>query len=266
MNRLPIVVAIILLVLWLPVFCSAQTQCVPSVQPSRDAGSAENGITARQGDQILQELKLIRQLLVQGAARNSERGTRYSGANGQTIRLNVSGMNVIGRADAPLTIIEFADYQCSFCRTFNETTFKEIKKNWIDTGRAKLVLWDFPLPQHKLAMKAAQAVRCAASQGKFLEMHDLLFTDDKPLTAAGIVGYGSQIKGLKLDQFTTCVEQGKFVSDIQEAVVAADRQGVSATPSFVIGKTNGDVVEGQKLVGGSAYVAFERTLNQLLVK
>ena len=82
---------------------------------------------------------------------------------------------VLGDKDAPVTLIEFVDYQCPFCKRFFDQTFAQLKTEYIDTGKLKLVMRDFPLSFHQNAQKASEATECAEDGGKFWEMHDLLF-------------------------------------------------------------------------------------------
>lgn len=82
---------------------------------------------------------------------------------------------VLGNANAPITIIEFSDYECPFCKRFYDQTFGQIKKDYIDTGKVKFIYRDYPLSFHPGAEPAAQAANCAGEQGKYWEMHDKIF-------------------------------------------------------------------------------------------
>ena len=87
-----------------------------------------------------------------------------------------AGEPSLGKPDAPLTLVEFSDYQCPFCRRFFEQTLPALKSKYIDAGQLRYVFRDFPLDQiHPQARQAAESVHCAAEQGKYWEMHDLLF-------------------------------------------------------------------------------------------
>ena len=98
----------------------------------------------------------------------------------------------LGRPDAPLTMVEFTDLQCPFCRQYMLTTFDEIKKNWIDTGKLRYISRDFPLEFHPQAMPAARAARCAGEQGKFWEMRLGLMRNANLLTAEYITRTASR--------------------------------------------------------------------------
>jgi hypothetical protein len=97
-------------------------------------------------------------------------------AGAVTAKINLAGAPSLGRADAPVTIIEFSDFECPFCQRFNKTTLTDIKRDYVDSGKVRYVFLDFPLDQmHPKARKAAEAAGCAAEQGKFWEMHDIVF-------------------------------------------------------------------------------------------
>src|SRR5580704_11010299 len=130
------------------------------------------GITREQGDEILNELRQIRQLL----ERQSKTQTPAPApAPPLTGKLRLEGGYSLGSNDAPLTIVEFTDYQCPYCRQFESATLPDIRKKYIDTGKVRFVVRDFPLvTMHPDAMQAAEAAHCAGDQGQFLPMHDAL--------------------------------------------------------------------------------------------
>src|SRR6516165_8432700 len=114
-------------------------------------------------EEMLKELRAIHQLL-------ERLTTPQQPAQPTTATItNLKGYQ-LGAADAPLTMIEFTDLQCPYCRQYASTTFGEIKKNWIDTGKLRYVGRDFPLDFHPQAMAAARAARCAGEQGRFWDM------------------------------------------------------------------------------------------------
>jgi len=177
-------------------------------------------------------------------------------------KVNVSGLQVLGRKDAPLTLVEFSDYQCPFCRVFHTGAFEQIKKEWIDTGKLRLISWDLPLEFHSIAAKAAQAAHCAAEQNKFWEMRNLLIANAAQLEADAILGYARQVPQLDVESFKACTGSNKYSSEIKKAADVANAQGISGTPSFLLGKTNGDQLDGTVIVGAQPYAAFEAQLKQ----
>jgi protein-disulfide isomerase len=218
----------------------------------------DSGITRQQADDILIELKAIRQLL--------ERQTRPSAPPQpqpvpQTGKLRLEGGFSLGSSDAPVTVVEFTDYVCPFCRQFQSTTFAEIRKKYIDTGKVRFVIRDFPLPNHPDAMPAAEAARCAGDQGKFWPMHDALFSDPGKLERKSLIDSAEALK-LDVEAFRACLDGGKHKLEIQNDMQVASSLQIQATPSFLIGKTKGDEVSGTILVGAQPFAAFEVKLKE----
>lgn len=221
------------------------------------------GITHEQADQILQELRQIHQLLANGAGAQRAQQTAPAAQKG---KLNISGLPVLGRSDAPLTMIEISDYQCPFCRAFHKGTFETLKKDWIDTGKLRFISWDMPLEFHSNAARAAQAARCAGQQNKFWEFRSLLIANADKLGPDDIPGYAAQVPQLDVERFKACVASDQFSAAVKRSVADANGQGISGTPTFVIGKTQGDVVDGVILVGAKPITEFENLLKDQMGK
>lgn len=222
------------------------------------------GIAALAVVKILTELRAIHHLL--------ERLERQQMATAQTatppasdkVQMTVAeGWYSIGRDDAPVTIVEFADYQCPFCRKFQSEAFVELRKNDIDTGKVRFVSRDLPLDFHPNASGAAMAARCAGEQHKFWQMRDLLLAKDADLSSAALLKYGKQIN-LDMTAFEFCLDDKKYTSNIQKDVADAASIGIGGTPSFVVGKTAKDQIKGVRISGAAPYSAFETAIkNQL---
>ena len=180
-------------------------------------------------------------------------------------RLGVGGTPtfVMGKPDAPLTMVEFTDLQCPFCRQFVTTSFDEIKKNWIDTGKLRYISRDFPLDFHAQAMPAARAARCAGEQGKFWEMRLGLMRNANLLTAEYITKTANDLK-LEPKGFAACNASTKYDADIQAESAEGTKLGVGGTPTFIIGRTTATAVEGPILVGALPYAQFDEKLKILL--
>jgi protein-disulfide isomerase len=206
-------------------------------------------------EEILDELKAIHQLL--------ERVIRPAAP--PTARLTDLKEFAIGRPDAPLTMVEFTDLQCPYCRQYATTTFDQIKRDWIDTGRLRYVSRDFPLDFHPLAMQAARAARCAGEQGRFWEMRMNLMRNANLLSSDYITKTAGDLK-LDSKAFATCAASTKFDAEIQADMQEGLRIGVEGTPTFVIGRTAGSSVEGPMIVGALPYAQFDAKLKQLLSK
>ena len=224
------------------------------------------GMTRTQADAILNELRDIKQLLQnQQNAQPKVAAAAPAPAPSDKVKMSVGqGWYAMGREDAPVTMVEFTDYQCPFCRKFEHDSFAELKKNYIDTGKVRFVSRDLPLEFHPNAAPAAQAVRCAGEQHKFWEMHDSIMQDAATdLSADSILKYGDKV-GLDMTTFRACVAEKRFVAAIQQDTSDAGTLGISGTPSFVIAKTAPDQMDGVRIVGAVSYSVFDSTIKDLL--
>lgn len=178
------------------------------------------------------ELGEIKVLLAARPVQQQQVPNAPAGAQ-QTVSLDLSNRPFLGSKNAPLTIVEITDYQCPFCGRHVRETMPQIVKNYIDTGKVKYYVLDLPLESiHPNAFKAAASVRCANDQGKYWEMHDLLFADQKTL---GQWDANAAALGLDAAQFGSCLSSGKFDADIRKDIGQAQTAGVGGTPGFYLG-------------------------------
>ena len=218
--------------------------------------AAQTRTVQEQNEEMIKELRAIRQLL--------ERLTQPQGpAQPQVAKVSNLGGYSLGRPDAPLTMVEFTDLQCPYCRQFATTTFDELKRNWIDTGRLRYVSRDFPLEFHQQAMNAARAARCSGEQGKFWEMRWALMRNANLLSPAFISKTASDLK-LDGPAFSACAASTKFDDAIQADMAEAAGVGVTGTPTFVVGRTTPSGLEGSVIVGALPYAKFDAKLRELL--
>ncbi len=179
------------------------------------------------------------------------------------VEVNTDGAYSIGEADAPVTIIEFTDYQCPFCSRHAQETYPQIRANYVDAGQVRYVFMDFPLSSiHPQAQLTAEAARCAGDQGQFVTMHDLLFARQQEWAgredaAEVLAGYAGEL-GLDGTAFGDCLASG-----VHEAAVLADlaegvRVGVDGTPAFFI---NGVFVSGAQ-----PYEVFQELIERFLAE
>lgn len=234
----------------------------PGVADAKDKKDQKEdpGITREQADAILSELRQIRQMLEKVMGRVQ---AQAPGDDGSKAVMSLPGdVQVLGNKDAPVTMVEFTDYQCSFCQRFHLATFPEIRRKYIDTGKVRFVSRDFPLDFHSNAFRAAEAARCAGDQGQFWQMRDTLVANASKLTPDAVEGYAAS---LKLDgaAFRACLESGKHKATIQKEMSEAAALGVSGTPSFVIGRTTPAGVDGTMLVGALPLASFEARFKEL---
>ncbi len=142
-----------------------------------------------------------------------------------------------GPADAPITIVEFSEYQCPFCGRVTPT-LKALEQKY--AGKVRLVFKDFPLQNHAQAPKAAEAAHCAGDQGKYWELHDQLFSNQQQLQIADLRKYAGVI-GLDQAKFDQCLDSGIHAANVQADVELGSQMGVQSTPTLYI---NGRVVTG----------------------
>ncbi len=162
----------------------------------------------------------------------------------------------LGPEDAPITIVEFSDFQCPYCARFRQQTFDALFEQYGD--QIRLVYRDFPLNSiHPEAQKAAEASQCAHEQGKYWEMHDAMFAN-QAITGLSIDALSSMAEqiGLDVDTFTACVDSGKYADEVANDLRDGSSYGVTGTPTFFI--------NGVRLVGAQPLVAFTTIIDQEL--
>lgn len=160
------------------------------------------------------------------------------------------GLYYKGDPDAPVKVVEYSDFQCPACRNFHETLGGQLETAYIETGRVQFIYHDFPLRNaHANAAIAAEAARAAGEQGKFWEMHDVIFARQSEWSTSGnprrlFATYAEYI-GLDRAQFEEALNSGKFTDEVTAAEQAALQAGIPATPTFVV---NGTQVNASQLV------------------
>ncbi len=170
-----------------------------------------------------------------------------------TVEVSADDDPVKGNKNAPVEIIEFSDFQCPFCARFYSDTLPQLEKEYIKTGKAKLVYRDFPLTSiHPYAQKAAEAAECADDQGKFWEMHNKIFDNQAAIGVIDLKKYADEL-GLDTAKFNSCLDSGKYASEVQKDLTDGQAAGVSGTPSFF--------VNGKKIVGAQPFSAFKQIID-----
>jgi len=181
--------------------------------------------------------------------------------------LSIQGEPFMGDKDAKVTLIEFSDYQCPFCGRNFQQTLPQVVKDYVKTGKVKYVFHDFPLEQlHPNAFKAAEAARCGGDQGKYWEMHDKLFSNQRALDAAKLPDYAKDA-GLDVEKFQACLTSDKDSAAIRAELADGAKVGVTGTPAFFLGITepNQDKVHATKFINGAQpYANFKAAIDELL--
>lgn len=214
-------------------------------------------------DAILQELQQIRGLLEkiekQGLAQKPKKPKPPTTASLQLDPESAS----LGAADAPITVVEFTDFQCPYCKRFVETSFPSLNRDYIDTGKVRWVARDLPLKFHPNARKAAQAAHCAGEQGRYWEMRDTLFRNNRKLGPEQLIQYAAPTE-IDPDPFADCLASERYLEQIDRDAQLAQSIRVTGTPTFVIGKPQGLTLSGKRVVGAKKQAVFGAEFDRLL--
>jgi len=191
-----------------------------------------------------------------------------SGLPSQPIKISADNDPVRGNPDAPITIIEFSDFQCPFCARFHVQTLPSILEEYIDTGKVNLVYRDFPIQSiHPNALPAAVAAECANEQGKYWQYHDTLFERQNTwskLDTGSVISTFSQYAadvGLEQQQFDSCLGSGKYLQEVQQDLNDGRTYDITGTPGFFIGNENIGFV---KIDGAQPFESFKRVIDSQL--
>jgi protein-disulfide isomerase len=172
----------------------------------------------------------------------------------EPMRMNVdiAGAPVRGNVKAPVTIVEFSDFQCPFCARARPTVNK-VRETYGD--KVRILFRDFPLQMHAQATKAAEAASCAGDQDKFWEMHDRLFASQAKLQVPDLKQHAADL-GLQADTFGECLDSGKYASKWQQGLADGTQYGVTGTPAFFI--------NGRPLMGARPFEDFATVIDDEL--
>jgi len=159
----------------------------------------------------------------------------------------------VGSASAPITLVEFSDYQCPYCGRV-EPTLKRLRAAYGD--KIRFVWKDFPLTQiHPQAFKASEAAHCAGDQGKYWDLHDVLFSKQSELQLDDLKRHALTL-GLKTDDFNQCLDSGKYAERVRDGVAEGGQLGVNSTPTVFI--------NGRRFSGAQPYEVFAKAIDEEL--
>lgn len=241
-----------------------QQEVNAKVQPPTDAEiqQAYDSVKARLQNKTLDEVKpQITQQLQAGKLQQRQQAYIQSLRKGASItmalkppvvNIALDGAPVRGNPNAPVTVVEFSDFQCPFCARAH-TTLVQVRETYKD--QIKIVYKDFPLPIHPNAPKAAEASRCAREQDKYWEYHDILFANYSALEVANLKKYAADLK-LDTAKFDACLDSGKYAQAVSKDTAEGTRAGVSGTPAFFI--------NGRFLSGAQPFSAFQEAIDDAL--
>ena len=231
--------------------------------PSSETQSLRKEIEAlRQGQRAIQrQLGELQRLIRSGA------GGRRRQQPPRNVVLRVEGEPFKGDKNAPVTVIEFSDFQCPFCSRFFRQTLPQLDKEYIKTGKIKLVYRDYPLVRiHPDAFKAAEAAQCAGDQGKYWQMHDRFFANPKSLGEKDLPGHAKAL-GLDAAKFKTCLDSGQKKAGVRADIADAVKAGVRGTPTFLIGYTEpgkSTITGVSRIRGARPFASFKAAIDRLL--
>lgn len=170
---------------------------------------------------------------------------------------------VRGDPKAPITMLEYSDFTCHFCKKFFHDTFPKLLSEYIETGKVRFVYRDFPRGFGN-PLRAADAARCAGEQNAYWPMHDRLFNSDGQFSPENLNQYATELK-LKKGQFSQCLDSHKYFADIEKDLKDAGSLGIRGTPAFVLFPTN--VPDDPNLIlipGAFPYETFQEEIEKLL--
>ncbi len=179
-----------------------------------------------------------------GSAATSEAGP---------VRVDISGSPAQGPADAKVTMVEFVDFECPFCGRYARDTLPQLRREYGD--RIRYVSRQFPLDIHQHAAPAARSAVCADEQGRYWDLHDMLFAHQEALTKRDLAGYAREL-GLDMGRYATCLRAPATQAHVERDLADGRRYGVTGTPAFFI---NGRVIRGAQ-----PYAQFKSQLDAAL--
>jgi protein-disulfide isomerase len=170
---------------------------------------------------------------------------------------------VLGSENAPVTIIEFTDLQCPYCARFARDTWPRVRKEYVDTGRVRFATRDLPLPFHAFAVPAAVAARCAGAQGKYWEYREAVFAVQSRLGSEPYAALATEL-GLDPARFASCRADPATLQSVKDDAALAAAQGITGTPSFVIGRVVDGEFTGEVVAGAASFEVFAARIDALL--
>ena len=181
-----------------------------------------------------------------------------------TSPLWLQGEPALGDPSAPITIVEFSDFECSYCRRFHQHVMPQLKRDYIDTGLVRFVHKDLPLPFHPHALPAAAAARCAGEQNRYWELYSSLFDQQNCLGCKGVLAIAAEAE-LNTSKLQACMKRESTLALINANRSEAALHNISATPTFVIGPTQNDgSLDGQIIEGALPWSTFKSTIDKTL--
>jgi protein-disulfide isomerase len=182
--------------------------------------------------------------------------------------LDLAGAPSRGRADAPVTIVEFSDFQCPFCARHYRETMPLIDREYIQTGKVRYVFRDFPIESlHPQAARAHEAAHCAGEQQQYWPMFDRLFADPRRHAFEDLLAHAGAL-GLDRDRFRRCLESGRHRATVERGIAEAVEAGARGTPTIFLGRSgDGSTLRATRIIRGAhPYPRFREAIEALLAR
>jgi len=233
--------------------------------PAWSASTKEEVLALKaQVAEMQKDLAEIKKMLEEGA--KAPAAPSQPGFKPQTVSIGTSPMK--GDINAPVTIIEYSDYQCPFCARNYRDVLPLIQQEYIDSGKVRFVMRENPLTTiHRDAMNAAIAAHCAGDQGKYWDMHNIMFENQKQLAVDDLKTYAGTL-GLDTARFNTCLDEKQHEKTVQRDMASGAKLGVRGTPAFVLGLTDPDDPDKAEMKvfikGAQGIDQFRASINDLL--
>ena len=197
--------------------------------------------------------------------------TQISGANTSaeapkkptTANIGIKGDPAMGSPSAPVTIVEFSDFECPYCKRFHEETLPKLKQHYIDKGLVRFIHKDLPLPFHQNAHLAATTARCAQEDGKYWEAYQALFSQQKCLNCKGPIAI-TATTGINRNKLEQCNQDNRINQAVNINISEAELNGIRATPTFVIGRSNRSMQNGKIVEGAIPWTEFKLVVDRAL--
>jgi protein-disulfide isomerase len=190
-----------------------------------------------------------------------------AGAPPRDLLIAVQRAPALGEVSARVTVVEFSDYQCPFCRRHSSQVLPELVKEYIKTGKVRYVFRDFPLTSlHPQAQRLHEAAHCAGDQGQYWQMHDRLFDDPQRTEATDLIARARTL-GVDGPRFERCLAEGVHAARVRQGIADGEKARVRGTPTFFVGFTepDGAPIRPQRLlVGAQPYSVFKQAIDGLL--
>lgn len=181
-----------------------------------------------------------------------------NGAKVERIKVSVDDDAVKGIKNAPVTIVEFSDYECPFCARFYQNTWPKIVSEYIDTGKVKLVYRDFPLGFHRTAKKAAIAAECVRDElgdKAYFKYHNAIYENQKNLNIDNLKLWAKNL-GANEAQFNSCLDNDQYAAEVENDIKDGKSYGVTGAPTFFI--------NGIRLSGAKSFEDFKEIIEKEL--